>query len=40
MLASLVGGFDRAATFVACALIATLLGCVALGVVTRTLVRR
>ena len=37
MLRSLVGGFDRAATFVACALLTALLGCVALGVVTRTL---
>ena len=37
MLQSMVGGFDRAATFLACALIGTLLGCVALGVVTRTL---
>jgi TRAP-type C4-dicarboxylate transport system permease small subunit len=37
MFPSLVGGFDRAATFVACALVAALLGCVALGVVTRTM---
>jgi TRAP-type C4-dicarboxylate transport system permease small subunit len=33
----LAGGFDRAATFLACVLVALLLGCVALGVVTRTL---
>ena len=37
MLRILVGGFDRAATFLACVLVALLLGCVALGVVTRTL---
>jgi TRAP-type C4-dicarboxylate transport system permease small subunit len=37
MFRAFIGGFDRAATFVACALIAALLGCVALGVVTRTL---
>jgi TRAP-type C4-dicarboxylate transport system permease small subunit len=37
MLRILVDGFDRTATFVACALVAVLLGCVALGVVTRTL---
>jgi TRAP-type C4-dicarboxylate transport system permease small subunit len=37
MLHVLADGFDRAATLVACALIAALLGCVALGVVTRTL---
>jgi TRAP-type C4-dicarboxylate transport system permease small subunit len=37
MLRSLIGGFDRAAAFVACALVSVLLGCVALGVITRTL---
>jgi TRAP-type transport system small permease protein len=37
MLRSLMGGFDRAAAFVACALVAVLLGCVALGVITRSL---
>src|SRR4029453_394066 len=37
MLRSFTGGFDRAATFVACALVVVLLGCVALGVITRTL---
>jgi len=37
MLRSLIGGFDRAAAFVACALVVVLLGCVALGVITRTL---
>ncbi len=37
MLNTLVRGFDRAATILACALIAALLGCVALGVITRTL---
>ena len=37
MLRILVAGFDRAATFLACVLVALLLGCVALGVVTRTL---
>jgi TRAP-type transport system small permease protein len=37
MLRILVGGFDRAATYLACVLVALLLGCVALGVVTRTL---
>ena len=37
MLRSLTGGFDRTATFVACALVVALLGCVALGVITRTL---
>jgi TRAP-type C4-dicarboxylate transport system permease small subunit len=37
MLRFLVGGFDRAATFVACALVTALLGCVAVGVVTRAL---
>jgi TRAP-type C4-dicarboxylate transport system permease small subunit len=33
----LIGGFDRTAAFVACALVVVLLGCVALGVITRTL---
>jgi TRAP-type C4-dicarboxylate transport system permease small subunit len=33
----LVGAFDRAAAFVACALVVALLACVALGVVTRAL---
>lgn len=37
MLRSLIGGFDRAAAFAACALVTMLLGCVALGVVTRAL---
>jgi TRAP-type C4-dicarboxylate transport system permease small subunit len=37
MLRSLIGGFDRAATFGACALVAVLLGCVTLGVITRAL---
>lgn len=37
MLHSLVGSFDRAAATIACALIAALLCCVALGVITRTL---
>ena len=37
MLRSLIGGFDRTAAFVACALVVVLLGCVALGVITRTL---
>jgi TRAP-type transport system small permease protein len=37
MPGSRVCGFDRTATFVACALVAALLACVALGVVTRTL---
>jgi TRAP-type transport system small permease protein len=36
MLRALAGGFDRAAAFVACALVAVLLGCVALGVITRS----
>jgi TRAP-type C4-dicarboxylate transport system permease small subunit len=36
MLRVLAGGFDRAAAFVACALVAVLLGCVALGVITRS----
>jgi TRAP-type C4-dicarboxylate transport system permease small subunit len=33
----LVGAFDRAARFACCALVAALLGCVSLGVVTRSL---
>jgi len=37
MLRLPVGGFDRAATVVACALLAALLVCVILGVVTRAL---
>lgn len=37
MLHVLVRGFDRAATFIACALVVALLGCVALGVITRGL---
>ncbi len=37
MLRRLVGGFDQAAAFIACALVVALLGCVALGVVTRSL---
>jgi TRAP-type C4-dicarboxylate transport system permease small subunit len=36
MLRRLVGGFDLAAAFLCCALVTTLLVCVALGVVTRT----
>jgi TRAP-type C4-dicarboxylate transport system permease small subunit len=35
MLRTLLGGFDRAAAIVACALVVALLVCVALGVVTR-----
>ena len=35
MLRSLTGGFDRAAAAIACALVVALLGCVALGVITR-----
>ncbi len=35
MLRSLIGGFDRAAAAIACALVVALLGCVALGVITR-----
>jgi TRAP-type C4-dicarboxylate transport system permease small subunit len=35
MFRSLIGGFDRAATFAACASVAALLVCVALGVITR-----
>ena len=37
MLRTCVAGFDRAAAFIACALILALLGCVTLGVITRTL---
>src|SRR6476646_11597148 len=37
MLRSLTGGFDRAAAAIACALVVALLGCVALGVITRGL---
>jgi TRAP-type C4-dicarboxylate transport system permease small subunit len=37
MLRALAAGFDRAAAFVACAIVITLLVCVALGVVTRAL---
>ena len=37
MLRALAGVFDKAATFVCCALVSALLGCVSLGVVTRTL---
>jgi TRAP-type transport system small permease protein len=36
MLRRLVGGFDRAAAFITCALVVALLGCVSLGVITRT----
>jgi TRAP-type C4-dicarboxylate transport system permease small subunit len=36
MLRRLVGAFDKAAAFVACVLVAALLGCVSLGVITRT----
>ena len=35
MFRSLIGGFDRAATFAACASVVALLVCVALGVITR-----
>ncbi len=35
MVRLLIGGCDRAAAFVACALVVVLLGCVALGVITR-----
>ena len=35
MLRTLAGGFDKAAAFVACAIVTALLVCVALGVVTR-----
>ncbi|MDQ6917198.1 MAG: TRAP transporter small permease [Pseudomonadota bacterium] len=34
---ALVGAFDTAALFVCCALVAALLGCVAVGAITRTL---
>ena len=37
MRSFVVGGFDRAVAFLACALVTALLGCVALGVVTRGL---
>jgi TRAP-type C4-dicarboxylate transport system permease small subunit len=37
MLRFLTGGFDRAVAAIACALVAALLGCVALGVITRGL---
>jgi len=37
MLRSLLRGCDSAAAFIACALVAALLGCVALGVITRGL---
>jgi len=37
MLRTLASGFDRAAAFVACALVVALLVCVALGVLTRAL---
>jgi TRAP-type transport system small permease protein len=37
MLRRLVGGFDQAAAFVSCVLVVALLGCVSLGVITRTL---
>ncbi len=37
MLRFLTGGFDRAATVIACLLLMALLGCVTLGVVTRGL---
>ena len=37
MLRSLAGAFDKVAAFVACALVTALLGCVSLGVVTRSL---
>jgi TRAP-type transport system small permease protein len=37
MLRRLVGGFDKAAAFVTCGLVAALLGCVSLGVITRSL---
>ncbi len=36
MLRRLVGAFDKATAFLACVLVAALLGCVSLGVVTRT----
>jgi TRAP-type transport system small permease protein len=37
MLRALAGGFDRAAAFIACAIVVALLACVALGVITRAL---
>jgi TRAP-type C4-dicarboxylate transport system permease small subunit len=37
MLRALAGGFDRAAAFIACAIVVALLVCVALGVVTRAI---
>jgi TRAP-type transport system small permease protein len=37
MLRALAGAFDKAAAVVCCALVTALLGCVSLGVVTRTL---
>lgn len=37
MLRRLVGAFDKGAAFVACVLVAALLGCVSLGVITRTM---
>jgi TRAP-type C4-dicarboxylate transport system permease small subunit len=37
MLRALAGGFDRTAAFIACAIVVALLGCVALGVITRSL---
>ena len=37
MLRRLAGAFDKVAAFIACALVAALLGCVSLGVVTRSL---
>ena len=37
MLRALASAFDKAAAFVCCALVTALLGCVSLGVVTRTL---
>jgi TRAP-type C4-dicarboxylate transport system permease small subunit len=37
MLRFMVGGFDRAAALIACLLVVALLGCVALGVITRGL---
>ncbi|MEO8346897.1 MAG: TRAP transporter small permease [Betaproteobacteria bacterium] len=36
MLRRFVGGFDQAAAFFCCVLVAALLGCVAMGVITRT----
>jgi TRAP-type transport system small permease protein len=37
MFRALAGGFDKAAAFIACAIVVALLGCVALGVITRAL---